>query len=138
MPVAGVGGSLTMTIDSLSYPVAIDNNPKVTPGGRYINEKLETSEGPVFLADQVTGGGSDFTIHVFSGTGTAESFDDAAKRSITEVVPILIRNEAGQVSHDFSGGGVIILSDAADGYKGLRDGEVNFSIASRGGNVTTS
>ena len=63
-----VGGAIKkLIIGGLNYPLSSDNDANFTKGGTYLTEAQETTGGPFFLSDKISGSLKVLNLEQFLG-----------------------------------------------------------------------
>lgn len=123
------GAMRKFILNGLERSLSGDNDPAVTPGGRYLSEKQETNNGkPVFIVDVSTGVASGLEERVSHAEGTLKTLDDAFKlcgQGTPVSCSIIYADGYESVA---AGGAMAIPDNAADGLMTVREGKVAYSV----------
>lgn len=122
------GGAIKkLIIDGLNFPLSSDNDANFTKGGTYLTEGQETTSGPFFLADTISGSLKGAELRAVPGSVEFDNLDRIAQKSVENPVSCLVTMANG-VSYSAKGGARIVISGAADGMATTREGKLPIDI----------
>ena len=123
-----VGGAIKkLIIGGLNYPLSSDNDANFTKGGTYLTEAQETTGGPFFLADKVSGSLKGAELRAVPGSLEFDNINEAAQKSVENPVSCLVTMANG-VSYSAKGGARIVISGAGDGMATTREGKLSIDL----------
>lgn len=118
------GGAIKKcVIDGLNFPVSSDNDANFTEGGEYVTESQDTTGGPMFLVDKISGALKGLELRAVPGSTEFDNANAVAKKSVNQAVTCLITFASGQ-TYTAKGGARVVVSGAADGMATTREGKL--------------
>lgn len=123
-----IGGAIKKcVIDGLNFALSSDNDAKFTVGGTYLTEAQDTTGGPFFLADKISGSLKGLELRAVPGSTEFSNINDSAEKSVTSPVTCLVTFANG-AKYSAKGGARIIITGAADGMASTREGKLSIDI----------
>lgn len=123
-----IGGAIKkLVIDGLNYPLSSDNDANFTKGGAYISEVQDTTGGPFFLVDNVSGSMKGLELRAAPGSTEFDNANDMLIKCTTQAVTCLVVL-ANNKSYSAKGGARVVVSGAADGMTTTREGKLTIDI----------